>query len=145
MKKQLFILALSLTAFAAPAPAGTAVANVVQVTPFGNNSSSISQSARNLAVASVAQATIRGSTSSISQHARNMGAGVAQEPCSATTCHISQSSLRSVIIAILIGATLCREPSSLPARFATSLNAVSQLGLIMRRVILLAGLVTLCR
>jgi len=79
MKKQLFILALSLTAFAAPAQAGSAVANVVQVTTFGNNSSSISQSARNLAVASVAQATIRGSNfSSISQHARNMGAGVAQ-------------------------------------------------------------------
>ena len=93
MKKQLFILALSLTAFAAPAQAGTAVANVVQVTTFGNNSSSIHQSARNLAVASVAQATIRGSNfSSISQHARNMGAGVAQGTVFGNNVsHISQS------------------------------------------------------
>jgi len=93
MKKQLFILALSLTAFAAPAQAGTAVANVVQVTTFGNNSSSISQSARNLAVATVAQATIRGSNySSIHQHANNMGAGVAQGTVRGNNVsHISQS------------------------------------------------------
>ena len=93
MKKQLVILALSLTAFAAPAQAGNAVANVVQVTTFGNNSSSISQSARTTAVANVAQATIRGSNfSSISQHARNMAAGVAQGTVRGNTVsHISQS------------------------------------------------------
>jgi len=94
MKKQLVILALSLTAFAAPAQAGSAVANVVQVTSFGNNSSTISQSARNLAVANVAQATIRGSNySAISQHANNMFAGVAQGTVRGNNVsHISQSS-----------------------------------------------------
>jgi hypothetical protein len=94
MKKQLVILALSLTAFAAPAQAGSAVANVVQVTSYGNNSSSISQSARNTAVANVAQATIVGNNrSSISQHARNMAAGVAQGTVAGNNVsHISQSS-----------------------------------------------------
>ena len=93
MKKQLFILALSLTAFAAPAQAGSAVANVVQVTTYGSNSSSISQSARNYASASVIQATVFGNNrSSISQHANHMAAGVAQGTyVGNNVSHISQS------------------------------------------------------
>lgn len=79
MKKVLCLLALASLGFAAPAHAQNAVANVVQVTTFGSNTSVISQRARNTAVANVAQATIRGNnTSVINQVARNMAAGVAQ-------------------------------------------------------------------
>ena len=94
MRKQLVGLVLSFVAFAAPAQAGSAVANVVQVTSYGSNSSSISQTARNTAVANVAQATIRGSNySAISQHANNMFAGVAQGTVRGNNVsHISQSS-----------------------------------------------------
>src|SRR5437879_2853139 len=74
MKKQLVILALSLTAFAAPAQAGSAVANVVQVTSFGNNSSTISQSALNIA----AVVSINGPPVTVTQNGARNYAGVIQ-------------------------------------------------------------------